>query len=301
MIGRERETEKLLIAFLAGGHVLIEDVPGSGKTKLAKAFARTLGCAFNRVQFTPDLLPSDITGIRYFNMKNSEFEFIPGPAFTNVLLADELNRATPKTQSGLLECMEERQITVDGETHRLPSPFMVIATQNPIENLGVFPLPEAQLDRFLMKIRLTGLNRTERIEVLERFGGEDPLDSLTPACSDADISRAVRECVNVFVHRDMLAYISDIAAATHAKDNVILGVSTRGCISLMKAAKCRAALNGRDYVAPDDVKALAVDVFAHRLIMKGTLTQDSDAPEQTVKSILEDIPVPTEDLDKYKL
>ena len=301
MVGREAATDALLIALLVGGHVLIEDVPGSGKTKLAKTFARSIGCDFKRVQFTPDLLPSDITGIKYFNVKKAEFEFIPGPAFTNILLADELNRATPKTQSGLLECMQESQVTIEGETHTLPSPLMVIATQNPIENMGVFPLPEAELDRFLMKIRMAYPSRNESVDILARFDKEDPLDSLEPVCTRADILAAAEEVNEVYIHRDLLGYISDIVAATRTKDAVALGAGTRAAVALMKASKGKAALEGRGYVIPDDIKAVAVPVLAHRLMLKMSVNVKAGAAEAIVRDILKEVRVPTEDYEKYKL
>ena len=301
MVGREKATDCLMIALLTGGHILIEDVPGSGKTKLAKTFARSIGCDFKRIQFTPDLLPSDITGIKYFNVKRAEFEFIPGPAFTNILLADELNRATPKTQSGLLECMQESQVTIEGETHVLPRPLMVIATQNPIENMGVFPLPEAQLDRFLMKIKMPYPSREENVAILERFDKEDPLDTLEPVCTKEDILGAAREVNEVYIHRDLMGYISDIVAATRKKDAVALGATTRASVALMKAAKGAAALAGRNYVIPDDIKALAVSVLAHRLMLKMSVNVKPGAAEATVKEILGEIRVPTEDYEKYKL
>ena len=301
MVGKDKAADLLLVALLSGGHVMIEDVPGSGKTKLAKAFARSIGCDFKRIQFTPDLLPSDITGIKYFNVKRSEFEFIPGPAFTNVLLADELNRATPKTQSGLLECMEERQITIEGETHKLLSPFIVIATQNPIENMGVFPLPEAQLDRFLLKIRMDYPKRSESIAIMERFDREDPLDALRPVCSAEDVASASKEASETFIHRDLLGYISDVVAATRAHDGVALGASTRSCISLMRAAKSLAAINGRRYVIPDDVKELAAPVLAHRLTLKASYSAKADPADSVINDILNGVRVPAEDYEKYKL
>jgi len=301
MVGKERATEYLLIALLSGGHVLIEDVPGSGKTKIAKSFARSVGCDFRRIQFTPDLLPSDITGIKYFNVKESEFEFIPGPAFTNILLADELNRATPKTQSGLLECMEERQITIEGETHVLPSPFMVIATQNPVENMGVFPLPEAQLDRFLLKIPMSYPTRSENVAILERFDKSDPLDTLRPVVSFGDIKDAADEINSVFVHPDLFGYISDVVTATRSKSGVELGAGTRSAISLLKASKANATLDGRAYVTPDDIKSLAVPVLAHRLMLRASLDLKPSAAKDVISEILDEVKVPTEDFKKYRL
>ncbi len=301
MVGKEKATDLLLIALLTGGHVLIEDVPGSGKTKLARTFARSVGCDFKRIQFTPDLLPSDITGIKYFNVKKSEFEFVPGPAFTNILLADELNRATPKTQSGLLECMQESQITIEGETHTLPFPLMVIATQNPIESMGVFPLPEAQLDRFLLKIKMPYPTREENVKILERFDKEDPLDTLGAVCAKEDILEAAKEVNGIYIHKDVLGYISDIIFATRTKPGVALGAGARAGIALMRASKGMAAVVGRDYVIPDDVKAVSVPVLAHRLMLKMSANVKPGASESLIKEILGEIRVPTEDYEKYKL
>ena len=299
MVGKDGASELLSVALLVGGHVLIEDVPGSGKTKIAKAFARSVDLSFKRLQFTPDLLPSDVTGIRYFNMKTSEFEFLPGPVFSNVLLADEINRATPKTQSGLLECMEERRVTVDGEVRPVPSPFMVIATENPVESMGVFPLPEALLDRFLIKIPMSYPSRSETVEILSRYDSADPLDALLPVASARDVALAAREVDAVRVDPDLYGYVSDLAAATRKKKGIALGVSTRGTISLVRAAKGLAAARGRDFVIPDDIKALAVPVLAHRIIP--TVALGAATPETILREILDEVRVPTENFDKYKL
>lgn len=301
VVGKEDVTDLLLVTLLSGGHILIEDVPGSGKTVLAKSFAASLGCSFKRIQFTPDLLPADITGIKYFNMKNSEFEFIPGPAFSNIVLADELNRGTPKTQSGLLECMEERTVTVDGERHDLPAPYMIIATQNPVESMGVFPLPEAQLDRFFMRVRLGYPTRDENIRILSRFEREDPLESLGAVVSADDVLKAREEVKSVFVHPDLLVYISEIVEFTRYKQGVVLGASTRSCIALLKAAKAMAAVSGRNYVIPDDVKKVAVPVLAHRLVLKTSLSALRDGAEDAIREILTLVNVPTEDFEKYKI
>ena len=300
MVGKENVTDLLMIALLTGGHVLLEDVPGSGKTKLAKSFARSIGADFKRIQFTPDLLPSDITGIKYFNMKTSEFEFTPGPAFTNIMLADELNRATPKTQSGLLECMEERQITIEGETHTLPAPFMVIATQNPIENTGVFPLPEAQIDRFLMRVRSDYPTKAESLAIVARFDKEDPLDTLGAVCRKEDVVEAAKEVNGVFASPDICEYVVDIINATRSKNGVMLGASTRSIISLLKASKAMAVIRERNYVTPDDVKALAVPILAHRLILKASL-DNAKGSESIIREILTEVRVPTERFDNYKL
>jgi len=301
IVGKDSVIDFLAVALLVGGHVLIEDVPGSGKTMLAKSFAISLDCDFRRIQFTPDLLPSDITGIKYFNMKKSEFEFVPGSVFSNIVLADEINRATPKTQSGLLECMEEKQVTIEGETHTLPSPFMVIATQNPVENMGVFPLPEAQLDRFLVKLGMGYPTHEESIGILDRFDKSDPVKTLKAVISKEDISKAQREVNDIYVHRDLYGYIARVAEATRQHPDVVLGASTRGSISLLKVAKGLAAAGNRAYVTPDDIKAAAVPVLAHRLILKTSVSMKKNADADIIENIIEHMPVPTEDFDKYRL
>jgi len=294
IVGKENVVDLMLISLLCGGHMLIEDVPGTGKTKLVKSFAASLGCSDSRIQFTPDLLPSDITGINYFNMKKGEFEFVPGPVFASVVLADEINRATPKTQAGLLECMEEGQATIDGKTYPLEDPFMVIATQNPVENMGVFPLPEAQLDRFLVKTVMKYPSHAENVAILSRFCSEDPLISLKPVATVADV-RAAREELNaVFVHRDIMEYITSICEATRTAEGVVLGVSPRGAISLMRVAKGFAALGGRHYVTPDDVKHAALPTLPHRLALTGAARIRKNAAETVVKEILASVTVPTE-------
>lgn len=295
IVGKEDAIDLMLIALFSSGHMLIEDVPGTGKTALVKSLAASLSCESKRIQFTPDLLPADITGINFFNMKKSEFEFSPGPVFTNILLADEINRATPKTQSGLLECMEERQATIDGRTYRLPDPFMVIATQNPVENMGVFPLPEAQLDRFLIKTRMGYPSHDESVKILERFDKGNPLEEVSAIASPEDIMSAREELMNVYVSRDIMDYISKICEATREYENVTLGVSTRGMMGFMKVAKGFAALGGRDYVIPDDVKKAAVPSLAHRLIMNGSAKIKKDADAAVIKDITDRIPVPSED------
>lgn len=295
IVGKEDAIDLMLIALFFSGHMLIEDVPGTGKTALVKSLAASLSCESKRIQFTPDLLPADITGINFFNMKKSEFEFSPGPVFTNILLADEINRATPKTQSGLLECMEERQATIDGRTYRLPDPFMVIATQNPVENMGVFPLPEAQLDRFLIKTRMGYPSHDESVKILERFDKGNPLEEVSAIASPEDIISAREELMNVYVSRDIMDYISKICEATREYENVTLGVSTRGMMGFMKVAKGFAALGGRDYVIPDDVKKAAVPSLAHRLIMNGSAKIKKDADAAVIKDITDRIPVPSED------
>ena len=237
IVGKEDVCKLLLTSMVAGGHVLIEDMPGSGKTKLAKALGKTLDIKFSRIQFTPDLLPSDVTGLNVFNKATSEFELKKGPVFTNILLADEINRATPRTQAGLLECMEEHQVTIDGETFSFPEPFFVIATQNPIETAGTFPLPEAQLDRFLMKISMGALSREDEMSILDRFEGEDPLDTLGNVATGSDILELRNKAKEVFVSPDVKKYILDIIEITRDSERVLAGVSTRGALGLMNAAK----------------------------------------------------------------
>ena len=297
IVGKDREIKLILASIIAGGHVLMEDVPGTGKTVLAKSLAASINCGFKRLQFTPDLLPSDVTGLSVFDTKKGDFVFKPGPVFTNVLLADEINRATPRTQSALLECMEERQVTLDGETRALPKPFIVIATQNPIETQGTFPLPEAQLDRFLMKLSLGRLTHEESVSVLERFMRNDPLREMESVCSAEDIIQAGRELENCSVSRPVMDYIASLCQNTHSAQGVILGVSPRGMLALMRASRAWAMLDGRDFVTPDDVKELAVPVLSHRLAVKVIYGQ-RDAAENAVKETLDNTPVPTESAGK---
>lgn len=295
VVGKEDVIDKLLIAIIASGHVLLEDVPGTGKTLLAKAMAKSVRASFKRIQFTPDLLPSDLSGIHFFNQKLSEFEFRPGPLFTHVLLADEINRATPRTQSSLLECMEERQVSIDGETRTLTRPFFVIATQNPVENQGTFPLPEAQLDRFLFKIKMGYPNAAEGIQILKRFKETNPLDAILGVADAEEIVAAQDSYSQVKVSDDILAYLIAIVEKTRTHSEVSTGVSPRGSQALLKAAQVQAILKGRDFVTPDDIKAMAEPVLAHRLIVKGSLRSRTEASEAIVAAILRDVPVPTED------
>ncbi|RLE63621.1 MAG: magnesium chelatase [Thermoprotei archaeon] len=293
IVGKEEVVEKLLLAILSDGHVLIEDYPGLAKTLMAKTLARTLSCEFKRVQFTPDLLPADITGTYVYNQKTMEFEFRKGPVFTNILLADEINRAPPKTQSALLEAMQEKQVTVDGTTYRLKRPFIVIATQNPIEYEGVYPLPEAQIDRFLMKLKVGFPNRSEEIEILKRrlAWKSDVIEvkEVVDLKTLIDMQKAVEE---VYVDDKILEYIVDITRATREHPRVELGVSPRGTVFLMKLARAKAAVEGRDYVVPDDVKYIAVEALAHRIILKTELWIKGVKVEQVVRDILEKTPVP---------
>ncbi len=295
-VGKPEVVDLLLTTLVAGGHALLEDVPGMGKTLLAKALSCSLGCTFRRVQFTPDLLPSDLSGIHFFNQAKGAFEFRPGPLFTHILLADEINRATPRTQSSLLESMEERQITIDGETHRLEQPFMVVATQNPIDNQGTFPLPEAQLDRFLMRISFGYPAFEDEVAILERFRERNPLEDLKPVLSAGDVIELQHQAAAVRVHPDLLRYIVRIAEASRRHPDVALGVSPRGSQALLRASQAWALVQGRDYVTPDDIKRLAEPVLAHRLLLHHAMPGRAARPEEVVRSLLAQTEVPAEPL-----
>ena len=291
IIGKRQEVRLTLVALLCRGHLLIEDVPGTGKTMLAKAVARSLGCSFRRIQFTPDLLPSDVTGLSIYNQKTQEFEFRPGPIMAQVVLADEINRATPKTQSSLLECMEEHQATIDGTTYLMPEPFLVIATQNPIEYEGTFALPEAQLDRFMMRIRLGYPSPADEQTVLDQQKLTHPLDDLKEVLTVDELrslQAAVRE---VYVDPSVAAYIVRIVNATRTHPDVYLGASPRGSLALYRTGQALAALTGRDYVIPDDIKGLAEAALAHRLIIKTSSSMHDIDPRQVVAEILNTVPV----------
>lgn len=296
IIGKDDVMDLVLTAMLCGGHVLLEDMPGTGKTVLAKTLARSLGGTFRRVQFTPDLLPSDVTGLHYFNQKEGEFQFREGPVFTQILLADEINRATPRTQSSLLECMEERQVTIDGETRKMDEVFFVIATQNPIESAGTFPLPEAQMDRFFMKLSMGLPSVEEELAILNRFQLAEPLKSLEPVCTREEIQEAMKEAQEVYVHPDIKKYLVDIVQASRQDGELLYGVSPRGTLALFKGVRAYAWLKGRDYVVPEDVKALAPDVLSHRLVLSGA--SDAGAERRVVERILGRVTVPVEDWKK---
>jgi MoxR-like ATPase len=292
IVGKHEEVQLALIAMICQGHVLIEDVPGVGKTMLAKTIARSLGCMFRRIQCTPDMLPSDITGVSIFNQKTREFEFRPGPIMAQIVLADEINRATPKTQSALLEAMEERQVTVDGVTHPLETPFMVLATQNPIEYEGTFPLPEAQLDRFLMRIRLGYPTVDQEIAILDQQRVKHPVDSVEQVV-DAEGLRAMQSAVKeVFINDLVKEYILSVITATRKHPDTYLGASPRGSLALYKTSQVRAALLGRDYVIPDDVKALAEVTLAHRIIISPSARIKNVDPRAVIDEILQSVPVP---------
>jgi len=292
IVGKQQQIELLLTALLAGGHVLLEDVPGTGKTTMAKALAKSLSCDFSRVQFTPDLLPADITGMRIYNQHTGEFTFLRGPAFTNILLADEINRATPRTQSALLECMEERQITEGGTTYPLAEPFLVIATQNPVETQGTFPLPEAQLDRFLIRLSLGYPTQEEAVTLLQRFIRRQPLAEITPVAEASQICEAAKLCTQCQVDPDVMEYMAALCEAARNPDKVRLGPSPRALLALMRCCQALAAIRGRDYVIPDDVKELAVPVLAHRIVLRGVHYQLS--ADGFLRDLLTQVSVPTE-------
>ena len=296
LIGRESAVELALVALACEGHILIEDVPGVGKTMLARALAISLGLGCKRIQFTPDLLPTDITGVSIYNQKTGEFEFKPGPVMTNILLADEINRATPRTQSALLECMEERQITVDGIPYPTPRPYLVMATQNPIEYEGTFPLPEAQLDRFMLRVRLGYPTAGEQVDLFERVRISHPIESLAPILAPADILLLQEEVKKVRVETSLRYYLANLVEATRRHEDLALGASPRAAISLFKAAQALAGLRGRDFVTPEDLKDLAAPVLAHRLVLKPESLMRGVNAQAAMEQILDRVPVPTEDV-----
>ena len=298
IVGKRETVEFAVITLLCQGHLLIEDVPGVGKTMLARSVARSIGCSFSRIQFTPDMLPSDVTGVSIFNQVSREFEYRAGPIMAQVVLSDEINRATPKTQAALLEAMEERQVTVDGVTHFLPKPFMVMATQNPIEYEGTFPLPEAQLDRFLLRVKLGYPTAQDEILVLERQQYQHPIETLEQTISEAEVLSAQDEVKKVHVAPELKNYMVEITRRTRDFQDVYLGASPRGSLTLFRTSQARAAIFGRDFVLPDDVKALAESALCHRVIL-GPAARLRDVDEsEVIKEILGNVPVPGGDLSK---
>lgn len=297
LVGKSEVIDLVLTAMVVGGHVLLEDVPGTGKTVMAKTLAKSVDLKFSRIQFTPDLLPADVTGLNVYNQKSGEFQLKKGPVFGNIVLADEINRATPRTQSSLLECMEEKQVTIDGVTYPLAAPFLVIATENPIETAGTFPLPEAQLDRFLMKLNMGTPSLEEEVAIMNRFLKENPAESIQSVCTEEDILRAGREYKNVFIHKDIISYIANIVEATRKNPNITMGVSPRGSLAMLNAVRSYAYVMGRSYVIPEDVKKLSVPVFAHRIsVTAGRHT--GSGRNDLIRGIVEQTAVPTEEWDK---
>jgi MoxR-like ATPase len=295
IVGKGAVIELVLTALLSEGHILLEDVPGIGKTMLAKSVACSLKCQFLRIQCTPDLLPSDITGTHIYNQKSGDFEFHPGPVFAQVVLADEINRATPRSQSALLEAMEERQVTLDGETRPLPRPFIVLATQNPVELEGTFPLPEAQLDRFLMKIKIGYTSEADDSIILDRFMESNPADDLSPVINSEDVLKLQQECRHISISPEVRQYIIRLIRATRGQPSIQLGASPRAMLGLMKAAQALAAIRGRDFVIPDDVKYLAPYVIAHRIMLEPSLYLKGRSGDDVLHEILESVPVPVEE------
>ena len=293
IIGKEKAVELMMIAILCRGHVLIEDVPGVGKTTLASALARSLDCSFKRIQFTPDITPSDVTGFSVANFKTGELEYRPGMIMSQIVLADEINRTSPKTQSSLLEVMEEGQVSVDGVTYAMPQPFIVLATQNPVDFVGTYPLPEAQLDRFFMRISIGYPTADEEASILERFtSGKKPMEELRPIGTSGDIVRLQQEVETVHTSKEVRSYIAAIAAASRKNGALQLGVSTRAAISLLKAAQARALLDGRDYVIPEDVQEMAEPVLAHRLVLSAEARMRNMTPQRVLQGIMSSVQVP---------
>lgn len=292
IVGKRKSLEMILIGLLCEGHILIEDVPGVGKTMLARSLARSMDCVFNRIQFTPDMLPSDVTGISIYNQQKKRFEFRAGPIVGQIILADEINRATPKTQAALLEAMEEKQITVDGTTHPLPQPFMVLATQNPIEYEGTFPLPEAQLDRFLLRMRLGYPNIPDEMQIIDAQRLSHPIENLHAVVKAKELIQAINEVKKVYVSDTIKRYIVELSTRTRQSQDVYLGASPRGSLSLARAGQAKAALQGRDHVLPDDIKALAVSVLAHRIIVSPAARLRDLSSDKIVQEIVLSTPTP---------
>ena len=296
VVGKEDVVDKVLAALLAGGHVLLEDVPGTGKTLLSRALAASMDGRFSRIQFTPDLLPADVTGMAVFSPKSENFTFKLGPIFANIVLADEINRATPRAQSAMLECMEEKQVSSDGTTYPLPAPFFVIATQNPVETQGTFPLPEAQLDRFMVQLSMGYPTREEQTAILQRFMQESPQESLRPVANAEQIAQAQKAVRSVRVAPELLDYIGALCEKTRALDDALLGASPRAALALMRVSQSLAAIRGRDYVTPEDIKTMAEPVLAHRLILRTAYGRRGRAAE-AVGEVLASVPVPTETIE----
>ena len=296
IIGKDDKIDKIIVAFICSGHVLLEDVPGLGKTKLSKSLAKVMNCSFKRIQFTPDLLPSDLTGIYYYNQKNQDFEFRKGPLLSNFILADEINRATPRTQSALLECMEESQITVEGTTIALERPFFVMATQNPIEQFGTFPLPEAQLDRFFIKLSMGYPNHSEERDLMDRFIKEDPLVNLEGQVTNEEIAYVQNQYNEVHMSSEIKDYILHIIRETRSHREVELGCSPRATLNLMRASQANAAISGRDFVIPEDVKTMAVAVLSHRLVLKNDMDILKNMSEKVIEDILNTVKTPLEEI-----
>lgn len=296
VVGKEDVVDKVLAALLAGGHVLLEDVPGTGKTLLSRALAASMDGRFSRIQFTPDLLPADVTGMAVFSPKSENFTFKPGPIFANIVLADEINRATPRAQSAMLECMEEKQVSSDGTTYPLPAPFFVIATQNSVETQGTFPLPEAQLDRFMVQLSMGYPTREEQTAILQRFMQESPQESLRPVANAEQIAQAQKAVRSVRVTPELLDYIGALCEKTRALDDALLGASPRAALALMRVSQSLAAIRGRDYVTPEDIKTMAEPVLAHRLILRTAYGRRGRAAE-AVGEVLASVPVPTETIE----
>lgn len=295
--GKDDKIDLVIMALLSGGHVLLDDVPGTGKTVLAKALARSIDAGFSRIQFTPDLLPSDITGIHFFNMKEQEFMFRAGPVFTNILLADEINRATPRTQSALLQCMEEKQVTIDGELFLIDKTFIVLATQNPVETAGTYPLPEAQLDRFMIKLSVGYSDRESEMQILDNSRAVHPVENLTAVTDKTELLEMMNRVENIKVNEAVRGYIADIGNASRHNSEIKLGLSTRGLIALKNMSQARAALRGREFVTPDDVKTVAPYVCVHRLICRSTVMRDPDsAKREILDKMIKELPVPTEQI-----